>query len=155
MTNSKNNFSFIQEILVSVRACFPFLVAWQLLQAYRTGSKQLGFTVRVMSKLIVFLQADSLHLIVFLKRFSHLAQSYFITRVCEYHNWIWKLMHFEDFQISRITLMIKRTHLLAVISVQLWCFSALGSILKTERFMGYYLLSLCFIPLRLLSLQNC
>lgn len=107
-----------------------------------------------MSKLLVFLQADGLHLIVFLKCFLHLAQSCFIC-VGESHNWILKLMCFEDFQISRIKLMMKRTHLLAVISVQLQCFSALGSTLKPECFIGYYQFSLCFISLHLLSLQNC
>lgn len=61
--------------------------------------------------------------------FSHLAQSRFIC-VCESHNWVWKLMCFEDFQTSRVKLIMKRTHLLAVISVQLWCFSALGEDFK-------------------------
>lgn len=117
-------------------------------------SKQFGFILRVVSKLLVFLQADSLYLIVFLKWFSHLAQSCFIC-VCESHNWIWKLMCFEDFQISRIKLMMKRTHLLTAISVQLQRFTALGSIFKTEWFIGYYQFSLRFISLHLLSLQNC
>lgn len=154
MTNSKNNFPFIQETLVSVRACLLLSVTWQLLQAYRIGSKQLGFIVRVMSKLLVFLQADSLHVIVLLKCFSHFAQNCFIC-VCESHNWVWKWMHFEDFQLSKIKLMKKRTHLLAVILVHLWCFSAPGSVFKTEWFIGYYQLSLCFISLHLLALQNC
>lgn len=43
--------------------------------------------------------------------------------------------------------MITRTHLRTVISAQLWYFSALGSILKTEHFIGYYQLSLFFISL--------
>lgn len=59
----KKHFFFIQERLVSVRACLPLLVTQQLLRAYRIGTNELGFTVRAMSKLLVFLQADSLHLI--------------------------------------------------------------------------------------------
>lgn len=68
-TNSKKNSLFVQERLVSVRACLPLFVTQQLLQAYRIGSKNLGFTVRVVSKLLVFLQADSLHVIFLLNFF--------------------------------------------------------------------------------------
>lgn len=93
----KKHFFFIQERLVSVRVCLPLLVTWRLLRVYRIGTKKLTFTVRAMSKLLVFLQADSLHLIFIWNVFLFHVWPRVVLRVCECNNWIGKLMPFEDF----------------------------------------------------------